>query len=155
MQKKKKHNDAPRIENRKARHDYFIDEEVEAGIVLSGTEVKSLRQGKANLNDAYASEKDGDFWLLSAYIAEYEGGNRFNHTPRQPRKLLLHRRQINRLSGLIKIKGCTIVPLRIYFTQKGYAKVMLGVARGKKQYDKRETEKKRDWEREKGRMMRQ
>ena len=151
----KKKIEAPRIENRKARHDYFIDEEIEAGLVLTGTEVKSLRQGKANMNDAHAGEQNGELWLFNTYIAEYEGGNRFNHAPRRPRKLLLQKRQINRLAGLVKIKGCTIVPLRLYFTQKGYAKVMLGVARGKKQYDKRESEKQRDWQREKERLLRQ
>lgn len=145
----------PRIENRKAWHDFFIDEEIEAGIVLTGTEVKSLRAGKANLQDAYAGEEGGEMWLYSCYIAEYEGGNRFNHVPRRPRKLLLHKRQISKLSGLVKIKGLTIVPLKMYFTKKGHVKVLLGVARGKKQHDKRETEKKRDWEREKSRLMKQ
>ncbi len=152
---KQKRNDAPRIENRKARHDYFIDEEIEAGIVLQGTEVKSLRAGKASLNDAYGGEMGGEMWLFNANIAEYEGGNQFNHTIRRPRKLLLHKRQVEKLLGLMKIKGCTLIPLRMYFTKKGYAKVMLGVARGKKQYDKRETEKKRDWQREKERLLRQ
>jgi len=155
MTKEKKKNDAPRIENRKARHDYFIDEEVEAGLILTGTEVKSLRAGKASLGDAHAGEKDGEMWLFNSYIAEYDGGNRFNHAPRRARKLLLKKREINRLSGLVKIKGCTLVPLRLYFTRKGYAKVMLGVARGKKQYDKRESEKQRDWNREKERLLKQ
>ncbi len=155
MTQKKKRNDAPQIDNRKARHDFFIDEEIEAGLVLTGTEVKSLREGKASLGDAHAGEKDGELWLFNSYIAEYTGGNRFNHAPRRPRKLLLQKRQINRLAGLVKIKGCTIVPLRMYFTQKGYVKVMLGVARGKKQYDKRETEKQRQWDREKERLLKQ
>ncbi len=144
----------PRIENRKAWHDFFIDEEVEAGIVLTGTEVKSLRAGKANLQDAYAGEEGGEMWLYSCYIAEYEGGNRFNHVTRRPRKLLLHKRQISKLSGMVKIKGYTLIPLKMYFTRKGHVKVLLGLARGKKQHDKRDSEKKRDWEREKGRLMR-
>jgi SsrA-binding protein len=152
---KAKRPSTPRIENRRARHDYFIDEEVEAGIVLTGTEVKSLRAGKANLQDAYAGEQDGEFWLFNSYIAEYEGGNRFNHASRRPRKLLLHRRQIARLTGLVSAKGYTVVPLYMYFTSRGYVKLLLGAARGKKQYDKRETEKKRDWEREKARLLRQ
>lgn len=155
MSDKKKRNDTPQIDNRKARYDYFIDEEIEAGLVLTGTEVKSLRSGKASLGDAHAGEMQGELWLFNCYIAEYEGGNRFNHAPRRPRKLLLQKRQINRLSGLVKIKGCTIVPLRVYFTQKGYVKVMLGVARGKKQHDKRETEKTREWNREKSRLLKQ
>lgn len=146
-------NDAPRIENRKARHDYFIDEEVEAGLMLTGTEVKSLRAGKASLSDAHAGEMQGEIWLFNSYIAEYEGGNRFNHAPRRARKLLMHKRQIDRLLGLVRIKGCTLVPLRVYFTKKGYAKVMLGVARGKKQYDKRESQKQRAWDREKERLL--
>ena len=110
-------------ENRKARFEYFIDETVEAGIMLTGTEVKSLRQGRANITDAYAAEQGGEIFLINAYIPEYLGGNRFNHTPRAPRKLLLHKREINRLMGQVNRGGSTLVPLSIYFNEKGRAKV--------------------------------
>ena len=153
MSKKKKGLQAPRIENRRARFDYHIEEELEAGIVLTGTEVKSLRQGKANIKDSYATEKDAEIWLINSDIAEYEGGNRMNHERRRHRKLLLHRRQVKKLIGLLETKGMTLVPLRIYFNAKGIAKVMLGVAKGKKEHDKRETQKKRDWQREKAALM--
>ena len=141
-------------ENRKARFEYFIDETVEAGIMLTGTEVKSLRQGRANITDAYAAEQGGEIFLINAYIPEYLGGNRFNHTPRAPRKLLLHKREINRLMGQVNRGGSTLVPLSIYFNEKGRAKVQLALARGKKLHDKRQTAKERDWQREKGRLMR-
>jgi len=142
-------------ENRKARFNYFIDETFEAGIVLTGTEVKSLRTGKANIGDAYASAETGELYLINSYISEYEQGNRFNHEPRRPRKLLMHRRQIGKLLGQLKKGGSTLVPLRLYFNDRGIAKVELGLARGKKLHDKRETEKERDWQREKGRLMRE
>ena len=141
-------------DNRRARHDYFLDEKYEAGIQLQGTEVKSLRGGRANLADAHAGERDGEIWLYNAYIPEYSGGNRFNHEPRRPRKLLLHKREISKLIGSIKRGGYTLIPLSIYFNQRGLAKVEVALARGKKMHDKRETEKERDWKREQGRLLR-
>ncbi len=153
MAKKPVRKEPPRIENRAARHNYHIDEELEAGIVLEGSEVKSLRAGRANIKDAYAGEKDGEIWLFNAHIDEYEQANRFNHFSRRPRKLLLHKREVRKLIGLVATKGITLVPLRVYFNKKGIAKVMLAIARGKKDYDKRETEKKRDWQREKAAIM--
>jgi SsrA-binding protein len=146
----------PRVaaENRKARHNYFIEDTVEAGIQLLGTEVKSLRAGGANIGEAYAAEQTGDFYLLNAHISEYKAGNRFNHEPMRPRKLLLHRREIDKLQAGIKRAGNTVVPLKIYFNERGYAKVLLGIARGKKQHDKRASIKDRDWKREQGRLIR-
>jgi SsrA-binding protein len=141
--------------NRKARFEYAVEDELEAGIVLTGTEVKSLRKGKANIADAYAVEKDGEIWLLNAYIAEYDAGNRFNHEPLRHRKLLLHKKQIKKLLGRLKVRGVTIVPLSFYFNARGIAKIKLAVATGKKTYEKRETIKKRDWQRDKARIMRQ
>ncbi len=141
--------------NRKARFEYTIEEEFEAGIVLTGTEVKSLRAGKANIADAYAAAKDGEIWLYNATITEYAAGNRFNHEPRRPRKLLLHAKQIRKLIGQLKTKGVTLVPLSLYFNGRGLAKLKLGVAKGKKAYEKRETIKKRDWERDKSRIMKE
>lgn len=141
-------------ENRKARYEYFIDETFEAGLVLAGTEVKSLRAGHANITDAYAAENRGEIFLLNAYIPEYLGGNRFNHEPRRPRKLLLHKREIGKLIGTLNRGGVTLIPLAMYFNDRGRAKVELGVARGKKLHDKRATSKDRDWQREKARVMR-
>jgi SsrA-binding protein len=141
-------------QNRKARHNYFIDEVLEAGVMLTGTEVKALRAGKTNIVDAFAGEQKGELFLFNAHIPEYGQGNRFNHPPRRPRKLLLHRKQISRLLGAIKREGTTIVPLSIYFNARGIAKVELGLATGKKQHDKRAAAKARDWQREKGRLMR-
>ena len=142
-------------ENRKARFNYEISETYEAGIALQGTEVKSLRQGKANIADAYAGPSGDELFLFNVHIPEYLEANRFNHEPRRPRKLLLHRREINRLIGATQREGMTIVPLKLYFNPKGIAKVELGLARGKKLHDKRDAEKKRDWERERGRLMRE
>ena len=142
------------VENRKARHNYFIEDTIEAGIMLTGTEVKSLRQGGANIAESYAAEKEGALWLLNAHISEYKGGNRFNHEPLRPRKLLLHKREIDKLIGAVRRSGNTIVPLKIYFNDRGYAKVLLGIARGKKQHDKRASIKERDWKREQGRLIR-
>lgn len=124
--------------NRKARHDYFIEETYEAGLVLLGSEVKSLREGKANLKDSYARILKGEAFLLNAHVSPYPGANRFNHEPTRTRKLLLHRREIQRLTGKVNERGLTLIPLRLYFKQ-GKAKVELGLARGKKLYDKRET----------------
>jgi SsrA-binding protein len=142
-------------DNRKARFHYFIDETFEAGVALTGTEVKSLRQGKATIGESYADARDGEIWLINSNIPEYLQANRFNHTPKRPRKLLLHRRQINRLVGAVEREGMTLVPLKLYFNEQGRAKVELALARGKKLFDKRDTEKKRSWERERGRLMRQ
>jgi SsrA-binding protein len=144
----------PVAQNRKARYNYFIEDTLEAGIMLTGTEVKSLRSGKSNITDAHAAESKGELWLFNLHIPEYGSGNRFNHEPRRPRKLLLHKRQISKLVGAIQRQGVTIVPLQIYFNKRGMAKVELGLATGKKQYDKRATEKTRDWNREKQRVMR-
>ncbi len=142
-------------ENRKARFNYEISETFEAGLALQGTEVKSLRRGKANIGDAYAGPSGDELFLFNVHIPEYLEANRFNHEPRRPRKLLLHRREINRLIGATQREGMTIVPLKLYFSPKGIAKVELGLARGKKLHDKRDAEKKRDWERERGRLMRE
>ena len=141
-------------DNRKARFNYFIDETLEAGVALTGTEVKSLRQGKATIGESYADTRGGEIWLINSNIPEYQQANRFNHAPKRPRKLLLHRSQINKLIGAVEREGMTLVPLKLYFNDKGRAKVELALAKGKKLHDKRETEKKRDWSREKGRLMR-
>ena len=141
-------------QNRKARHDYFIDSTLEAGLVLQGTEVKSLRRGQGSLNDAYAGERDGELWLFNAYIPEYEAGSRFNHETKRPRKLLVTKRELSKLIGAIQCAGVTLIPLAIYFSDRGLAKVELGLARGKKQYDKRATSKQRDWDRQKARLLR-
>lgn len=141
-------------DNRKARFNYEILETLEAGIALTGTEVKSLRTGKANITDSYAGPSGNELFLFNAHIPEYLQANRFNHEPRRPRRLLLHARQISRLIGAVQKEGCTIVPLRIYFNAKGLAKVELALARGKKLADKRETVKKREWDREKARLLR-
>jgi SsrA-binding protein len=154
MSDKKKDSSKTIAINRKARHGYSIEEEIEAGIVLVGTEVKSLRDGRASINEAYAAEKEGALWLINAMISEFAGGNRFNHEPRRPRKLLLHAKQMKKLIGRIKVKGVTLIPLRLYFNSRGFAKVMLGVGVGRKEYEKRDVIKKRDWQRDKDRIMR-
>ena len=140
--------------NRKARFNYEIGETLEAGIALTGTEVKSLRQGKATIAESYADSRGGEIWLVNSNIPEYLQGGRFNHAPKRLRKLLLHRRQISKLIGAVEREGMTLVPLKLYFNDKGRAKVELALARGKKLHDKRETEKKRSWERERGRLLR-
>jgi SsrA-binding protein len=140
--------------NRKARFNYAIGETFEAGIALTGTEVKSLRQGKATIAESYADSRGGEIWLVNANIPEYLQGGRFNHAPKRPRKLLLHRRQISKLIGAVEREGMTLIPLKLYFNEKGRAKLELALARGKKLHDKRETEKKRSWERERGRLLR-
>jgi SsrA-binding protein len=142
-------------ENRKARFNYEIEDKLEAGLVLTGSEVKSLRAGKANIADSYASDEGGALYLINAHIAEYTQAGRANHEPTRRRKLLLHRRELDRLRGAIQREGMAVVPLRLYFNARGIAKVQLGIAKGKKLHDKRETEKKRDWERQKGRLMRE
>jgi len=141
-------------ENRKARHEFFIDETFEAGLVLTGTEVKSLRQGRANIAESYAAAEGDELWLINAHIPEYSAGNRFNHAPRRRRKLLMRRREINRLAGAVQKEGMTLVPLRIFFNARGLAKLQLGLAKGKKLHDKRATQRDRDWQRQKARLMR-
>ena len=141
-------------QNRKARRDYFIDDRLEAGIALTGSEVKSLRAGRASINEAYATEHQGEFFLLNAHIPVYAASGGAGHEPTRRRKLLLHRRQIDKLGGTIHAAGMTVVPLSIYFNERGMAKVELGVARGKRQYDKRATEKEKDWNRDKARLLR-
>jgi SsrA-binding protein len=141
-------------DNRKARFNYEIGETFEAGIALTGSEVKSLRAGKATIAESYADARAGEIWLVNANIPEYLQAGRFNHAPKRPRKLLLHKREIGKLAGAVEREGMTIVPLKLYFNDKGRAKVELAVARGKKLHDKRETERKRTWDRERGRLMR-
>jgi len=141
-------------DNRRARFHYEIGQTFEAGIALTGTEVKSLRGGKATIAEAYAGEMGGEIYLFNAYIPEYLEANRFNHQTRRPRKLLLHKREVNRLIGAVQREGMTVVPLKVYFNDKGRAKVEVALARGKKLHDKRESERKRDWQREQGRLMR-
>jgi SsrA-binding protein len=141
-------------ENRKARFNYEIGEVVEAGIALTGTEVKSLRQGRATIAESYADARNGEIWLVNANIPEYLQASRFNHAPKRPRKLLLHRREIDKLAAAVEREGMTIIPLKMFFNEKGRAKIEIALGRGKKLHDKRESEKKRSWEREKGRLMR-
>ena len=150
----KKKGSRPVVENRKARFEYHIKDTFEAGIVLLGTEVKSLRQGKANIRDAYATIKEGEVWLMNFHISPYEQGNQFNHEPLRPKKLLLHRQEIRRLTGLQKEKGMTLVPLKIYF-KRNLAKVDLAVAVGKKIHDKREDVAARDAKRNIERVLRE
>jgi SsrA-binding protein len=140
--------------NRRARFDYFIKDEIEAGIVLVGTEVKALREGKANLQDAWAGELEGNLVLFNAYISEYKMEKRFNHETRRPRLLLVHRQQRNKLLGAVRREGMTLVPIAIYFNTCGLAKIELGLGKGKRIADKRERQKERDWQREKLRLMR-
>jgi SsrA-binding protein len=142
-------------DNRKARFHYAIGDIFEAGIALTGTEVKSLRVGKATIAESYAAEAGGELWLYNAYIPEYLQANQFNHVTRRPRKLLLHRREIAKLKGAVEREGMTLVPLKLYFNPKGRAKIELAVARGKKLHDKRETEKARTWQRERARLLRE
>jgi SsrA-binding protein len=148
--------DAVRVaaQNRKARHNYSIEDSLEVGIVLQGSEVKSLREGRATITEAYAAEQGGDLYLINSYIPEYKQAGQFNHEARRPRKLLLHKRQIGKMIGAIQREGMTLVPLKLYFNERGRAKLELGVAKGKRNYDKRESEKKKDWDRQKARAMR-
>ncbi len=142
--------------NRKARFNYHVEETFEAGIVLAGSEVKSLREGKANIAESYATEDNGELFIINAYIPEYQKAGKFNnHETRRPRKLLMHAREISRLIGAVQRDGMTLVPLKLYFNDRGIAKIQLALARGKKIHDKRETAKKRDWQRQKARLMRE
>ena len=145
--KKPKTKDAPLAQNKKARHDYQILETIEAGLVLTGTEIKSVRERRINLKDGFAQIHNGEAWLMNVHISEYTQGNRFNHDPLRARKLLLHKKEIQKLTGQTSEKGITIVPLKVYL-KHGFAKVLLGIAKGKHDYDKRETIKKLDQERE-------
>ncbi|MEQ8411415.1 MAG: SsrA-binding protein SmpB [Erythrobacter sp.] len=142
-------------ENRRARFDYAIEDTFEAGLALQGTEVKALRAGEASIAESYAEVKDGEVWLVNANIPEYSHGNRQNHEPRRPRKLLLHGREINRLFGAVERKGMTLVPLSVYFNRTGRAKVELALAKGKQAHDKRQSIKERDWKRDKARLLRE
>ncbi|NQU59544.1 MAG: SsrA-binding protein SmpB [Rhodospirillales bacterium] len=142
------------VQNRKARRDYTIGETFEAGIMLLGSEVKSLRLGRASIGEAYASDRGGELYLNNAYIPEYSASGGTSHEPRQIRKLLLHRREIEKLLGAINRKGMTLLPLSIYFNKRGMAKVELALAEGKRQHDKRQTVKQRDWDRDKARLLR-
>jgi SsrA-binding protein len=141
-------------QNRRARHDYLIEGTVEAGLVLLGTEVKMLRQGQASIAEAYADEEGGELFLVNANIPEYPASAHFNHRPRRPRKLLLHKKELNRLLGAVRREGMTVVPLSIYFNERGRAKVELGLARGKRKADRRQAERDRDWQRNRARLLR-
>lgn len=141
-------------ENRRARFEYFIEDTYEAGIALTGTEVKSLRFGEGSIAEAYAEVRDEQAWLVNANIPEFSHGNRHNHEPKRPRKLLLHERELNRLHGAVAREGMTLVPLTVYFNSRGRAKVELALAKGKKAHDKRDTIRERDWKREQGRLLR-
>ena len=154
MAKKKDDGNKIIAENRKARFSYAIEDSLEAGIALVGSEVKSLRGGKSTIAESYAQAKDGELFLVNAYIPEYTQASRFNHEPRRVRKLLVHKREQAKLAAAIQREGMTLIPLKMYFNAKGRAKVELGIARGKKLHDKRETEKQRDWARDKARLMR-
>ncbi|MEM6438396.1 MAG: SsrA-binding protein SmpB [Pseudomonadota bacterium] len=142
-------------ENRRARYDYAIEDDLEVGIMLMGSEVKSLREGKANIAESYASVEDGELWLINGHIPTYTQAKTFGHEERRKRKLLAHQREIARLWQGIGRQGMTLVPLQLYFNEKGVAKLKLGLAKGKKTVDKRDTEKKRDWNREKSRLLRE
>lgn len=142
-------------ENRRARHDYLIEDTVEAGMVLMGSEVKSLRAGHATLAESHAGPKDGAIWLLNCHIPAYVQAGRENHDPKRPRKLLLRKKEMQRLLEAVKQKGITLVPLKIYFNERGIAKLLLGLAKGKKLHDKRQADKDRDWKRQQARIMRE
>lgn len=140
--------------NRRARHQYMIEDTLEAGLMLTGSEVKSLREGRASISESYAGDEKGDLALINAHIPEYKPAEPFNHEPRRVRRLLVHRKERDRLLGMIRRDGYTIVPMSLYFNDRGIAKLEIGLARGKKMADKREDVKKRDWERQKARLLR-
>ena len=142
-------------ENRRARYDYEILDTIEAGIMLQGTEVKSLRNGKAQITESYATPENGEIWLINAHIPEYLQANRFNHNERRKRKLLLAKKEMNRLMGAVERHGNTIVPLKLYFNDRGIAKVLIALPKGKQSHDKRQTERDRDWARQKSRVMKE
>lgn len=151
---KKDDNNKVIAENRKARFEYFIEDTFEAGMVLTGTEVKSMRAGGANLAESYAEIRNEEGWLVNAHVHEFSHGNRNNHEPRRPRKLLLKRKELNKLHAAIQRQGMTMVPLKMYFNDEGRVKILVGIAKGKKLHDKRATSKDRDWSRDKARLMR-
>lgn len=156
MAAKKKKSDPNRkivAENRKARYNYELIEVLEAGLMLTGTEVKSLREGKANIAESYASFEEGEIWLINSYVPEYLQGNRFNHEPRRKRKLLLKAREVKRFSDAIDRDGMTLVPLKVYFNERGRAKIEIALGKGKKLHDKRQAEKTRDWNRQKAKLL--
>ena len=154
MAKKKEDGTKLIADNRKARYAYAIEDSLEAGIVLTGSEVKSLRNGKATIAESYAHAKDGEIFLVNSYIPEYTQASRFNHEPKRTRKLLVHKREVAKLAQATQREGMTLVPLKMYFNAKGIAKLQLGIAKGKKVHDKRDTEKQRDWARDKARLLR-
>jgi SsrA-binding protein len=143
--------------NKRARFDYFIEEKLEAGLVLYGSEVKSMREGRGvSINECYAGEQNGELFLFNAHIPEYKNSNpRFQHAPRRPRKLLLHKREMNKILGALQKQGMTLVPIALYFAKNGFVKAEIGLAKGKKKHDKRETIKERDWDRQKSRILRE
>ena len=142
-------------QNRKARHSYEIEETFEVGLVLFGSEVKALREGRANIAESYAKSEGNEIWLVNAHIPEYKKAGRFNHEPRRPRKLLLKKREVAKLIGSSDRDGMALVPLKLYFNARGIAKLELGLGKGKKHFDKREAQKKRDWDRQKARLLRE
>ncbi|WP_102957810.1 SsrA-binding protein SmpB [Mangrovicella endophytica] len=153
MAKKKQPTSNIAAENRKARFHYEIIDTLEAGLALTGTEIKSLRQGKASIAESYATEEGGELWLINSNLPEYLQANRFNHEPKRRRKLLVHKTQLNKLAGAVQRDGMTLVPLKIYFNDRGRAKLELALARGKNAPDKREAQKERDWNRQKQRLL--
>jgi len=154
MPKKKKSDENIAARNRKARHNYFIEDNIEAGIMLRGTEIKSIRNGRSSIEESYASEENGELFLVNAYIPEYQAGGRDQHETRRPRKLLLHKKELVKMINAVNREGATIIPLSLYFNKRGMLKVDLGIAKGKRQYDKRQTEKNRDWKRDQDRIIR-
>ena len=152
--KKENSNNKLVAQNRRARFDYFLLETFEAGLALRGTEVKSLREGKGNIQESYAEPKNGEVWLINAYIPEYQSKMPFGHEERRPRKLLLHKREITKMSDAVNKKGTTLVPVKIYFNDRGIAKLELAIAEGKRKADKRDAIKERDWQRDKARILR-
>ncbi len=154
MAKKKKSDENIAARNRKARHNFFIESNIEAGIMLEGTEIKSIRNGRASIEESYASEEGGELFLVNAYIPEYQAGGRDQHETRRPRKLLLHKKELIKITNAVNREGMTVIPLSLYFNKRGMIKVDLGMAKGKRQHDKRQTDKDRDWKRDQGRIMR-
>ena len=154
MAKKKKSGENIAARNRKARHNYFIESNIEAGIMLQGTEIKSIRNGRSSIEESYASEENGELYLVNAYIPEYQAGGARQHETRRARKLLLHKKELSKMINAVNREGITIIPLSLYFNKRGMLKVDLGLAKGKRQYDKRQSEKQRDWKRDQARILR-
>lgn len=154
MAKKKKSGENIAARNRKARHNYFIESNIEAGIMLQGTEIKSIRNGRSSIEESYASEENGELYLVNAYIPEYQAGGTSQHETRRARKLLLHKKELSKMINAVNREGITIIPLSLYFNKRGMLKVDLGLAKGKRQYDKRQSEKQRDWKRDQARILR-